>query len=155
MCNSVLVIYDGTSRAERTLSYAVEHCQRVHGRLGIAVVPPWYALASSPWAGAVLIHTRAAARREALRSVPDDVPVRFVASNYPLGPRDVPGLAQRLGCDLALLPFGGLRRRRAERLLAKAGVGVLSDGERRRKRILPGARQKLAGRALEHDPAAV
>ena len=124
--HSVLVPYDGTARSEWALTCAVEHCLQSRARLGIAFIPPCYALAASPWASAALFQPGDDARRAILRKIPDRVSVRFLVCGHPAGVRDLAHFARRLDCDSVLLPLRGLRLRRAERALAKAGLEVLN-----------------------------
>lgn len=123
---SVLVAYDGTARAERLLRCALAHCAQCRARLGVAIVPPPYAMVALPWAGASILQPCDESRRELLKRIPADVSVRFVVCSYPIGTRQVAELARRLECDSVLLPQRGMRLRLAERALTRLGLGVLN-----------------------------
>jgi nucleotide-binding universal stress UspA family protein len=127
---AILVVYDGSQRAERAVADAVELCRDTNACLGLAVIRQRVVVFSSPW---VCVATPISERNTCnglLRRLPDDISVRFLSWPYPAGMRQIAELAKRLDCDWVLLPYSGWRARRAGRILARSDVAVLTNSAR-------------------------
>jgi hypothetical protein len=127
---AVLVSYDASRRAQRTLADAIELCRDTGARLGVAVVRQREVVFVSPWVFPPPPPCQPDACGDLLRRLPDDLSVTYLSSDYPAGMREIAEFAKRLDCECVLLPYSGWRARRATRVLARRGLAVLVGAER-------------------------
>lgn len=126
---AVLVVYDGSRRAERVLAHGLALCRDTRARLGLALIQERVVLLNSPWVCVAASVHDGDVCDGVLRRLPDDLSVSFLSSSRPTGVREIAEFAKRLDCDSVLLPYSGWRARRAARILARGDVAVLVDAD--------------------------